>query len=141
MWQKTFSAMIEEFSEANLALTNALHSINCPDLTLKKILLAFEEIFVNIVNYAYPKKGGCITIALDKNSKDEMITISLVLKDKGEPFNPLETSAPDIGMDTDEREIGGLGIFLTKQIMDAVRYDRIDGENVLTLIKSWKIND
>lgn len=59
----------------------------------------------------------------------------LTLKDHGTPYNPLEKEDPDITLSAEERDIGGLGIFMVKNLMDEVTYDYIDEENILTLIK------
>ena len=62
-------------------------------------------------------------------------SIVLVLTDTGKEFDPTLAPEADITLSADEREIGGLGIFLIRQIMNEVRYERIDGKNVLTLEK------
>ena len=61
--------------------------------------------------------------------------MTLIIKDNGTPFNPLERDEPDITLSADEREIGGLGIFITKKTMDTVNYTYENGQNVLTMTK------
>ena len=59
----------------------------------------------------------------------------LRITDRGIPFDPLARRDPDINLSAEEREIGGLGIFMVKKTMDEVRYERIENQNVLTMIK------
>ena len=91
---------------------------------------ALEEIFVNVASYAYENQGT-IELALSKHLDKVVITI----KDNGVPFNPLEKADPDINLDGVDREIGGLGIFMVKKIMDDVSYEYVNNQNVLTLVK------
>ena len=81
-----------------------------------QIDLAVEEIFVNISNYAYQKgKGNAVVeVSLD----GETNTVSIIFSDRGIPYNPLQKTDPDITLTAEERQIGGLGIFMTKKIMD-----------------------
>ncbi len=95
------------------------------------IHLVCEEIVVNIVNYAYPDNNGYLIVELMNDGK----ILSIVFRDGGIPFNPLEKGVPDISLPLEEREIGGLGIFLTQQMMDVVSYDYLNNENVLTINK------
>jgi len=95
--------------------------------------LVCEELVVNVVDYAYPPGvEGYLDIDIEKN--DESITIQF--RDGGEPFNPLDREMPDISLPLEERRIGGLGIFLTIKKMDAVTYEYVNNENVLTIKKN-----
>ena len=98
---------------------------------IDQIELALEEGIVNIINYSFPDGDGevCLECAL-KNS-----FFVMTLADDGIPFNPLEKDDPDISVPLDERQIGGLGIFLIKNLMDEVDYRYEDGYNKLTLKK------
>lgn len=110
-----------------------MDGLQCSPKCLMDISLAVEEIFVNIANYAYaPGKGKAIVNA--ELSRDRtMLTISF--SDSGKPFNPLERLDPDITLSAEERNIGGLGIYMTKKMMDEVNYEYKDGHNVLTMRK------
>ena len=106
----------------------------CPE-TLKMIMLvAVEEIFVNIAHYAYGGNPGEAVIGLDVIPNPKSCRI--VFRDKGIPYNPLEKTDPDITLSAEEREIGGLGIYMVKQSMDKVEYRYEDGCNILTIEKS-----
>lgn len=101
-----------------------------------KMRLACEEALVNIINYAYGDGVGEVDIIYDFYPDDGKFVVRLI--DEGIPFNPLERDTPDIDLPMDEREIGGLGIFMIKEIMDEVQYKRENGKNVLILIKYLK---
>lgn len=102
-----------------------------PDIVFN-LNLVLEEAVVNVINYAYPKEEHQY-IYLSATMKDGSIV--LVLTDTGKEFDPTAAPEADITLSADERQIGGLGIFLIRQIMNEVRYERIEGKNVLTLEK------
>jgi serine/threonine-protein kinase RsbW len=92
------------------------------------VSLALEELFTNIVRYAYPE-GETHSIAVTLSVENGVISCKVV--DSGRAFDPLSQPEPDIGAGIDEREIGGLGVHIVRQTMQEVRYDQIDGQNVL----------
>lgn len=96
-----------------------------------KIRLCIEEVVENIVSYAYDGGNGWVEVGTEIIDNALVIT----LKDAGKAFNPLEQKDPDITLSAEERQIGGLGIFLCKQLMDDMQYERIDGCNILKMIK------
>ena len=96
------------------------------------LTLVLEEAVVNIINYAYPKEDHESIYLSAKLHNDSII---LVLTDTGKEFDPTMAPEADITLSADERPIGGLGIFLIRQILNEVKYERIDGKNVLTLEK------
>lgn len=97
-----------------------------------QIKLALEEVVTNVILYAYPNKKDQ-DIRIDMNYGNKQLTI--VITDKGTPFNPLEMKEPDITLPPEERPIGGLGIYLVKQLMTEVTYSRSSGKNILTMTK------
>ena len=100
--------------------------------TTMQINLAIEEAVVNVMNYAYPKgTKGDITIETKANKTE----LSFVISDTGKPFDPTAKAEVDITLSAEDRQIGGLGIHLIRQIMDHINYERVDGHNILTLIK------
>lgn len=98
-----------------------------------KIRLSIEEAVENVVRYAYSDGIGWIEVGtnLDENG----LTLTIELRDAGVPFNPLEKPDPDITLSAEEREIGGLGIFLCKQLMDSITYRYEENNNILTMTK------
>ena len=97
--------------------------------------LAVEEVFVNICNHA-SKDGSPLTARLE--CRDDGDSVRFVISDKGLPFNPLAHPEPDIDAPIEERDVGGLGILLVKNMMDDTRYERRGDENILTLVARKK---
>ena len=116
------NTFIDEVCEANGFDMAATMQIN----------LAIEEAVVNVMNYAYPKgTKGDITIETKANKSE----LSFIISDTGKPFDPTAKAEVDITLSAEDRSIGGLGIHLIRQIMDHINYERVDGHNILTLIK------
>ena len=114
------------------ALNDFIHSFipdNCKEIILNQIDLAVEEIFINIAHYSGAEEA-IIKCSLNKS------ILEVTFCDSGIPFNPLENPDPDLSLSAEEREIGGLGIYLTKQFMDSVAYEFKDGRNILKIKKS-----
>lgn len=105
---------------------------NSCDMRLQtQINIAVEEIYVNIAHYAYNPEIGGAKIRVEVSTD----AVFIEFEDKGKPYNPLEKIDPDITKGAEEREIGGLGIFMVKKIMDSVEYDHFDNKNVLKIKK------
>ena len=98
-----------------------------------QIALAVEEIFVNIAHYAYAPDKGKATVRVEVSEAPVRVTITFI--DSGVPYDPLAKEDPDVNLKAEERKIGGLGIYLTKQVMDDVVYEYKDNQNILTLKK------
>ncbi|MBQ9450812.1 MAG: ATP-binding protein [Bacteroidales bacterium] len=95
--------------------------------------LALEEAVTNVMMYAYPA-GESGTVEIEVDAREDRMVFRLT--DAGVPFDPTAAPAADITLGVEERPIGGLGIFLVRQIMDSVVYERRDGRNILTLTKN-----
>lgn len=102
--------------------------------SLNKIEVALDELLTNIALYAYAPETGNIDIDYDFDASARLLTI--VISDEGKPFDPLAKEDPNIALSLQDRKIGGLGIFIVKQVMDEVSYERKDGKNILTLKKT-----
>ena len=98
-----------------------------------KIELSIEEAVENVVQYAY--EGGIGWLEAGTKLDDKTLVLTIELRDAGVPFNPLEKDDPDITLSADERPVGGLGIFLCKNMMDSISYRYEDGNNVLVMKK------
>lgn len=98
------------------------------------IVLILDELATNVINYAYPD-GGTHTFTLNLH-KDGDERIFMKLSDDGIPFDPLARDKPDTESSLEEREIGGLGIFIVKQLSEVVEYSRVDDKNHLVVIVS-----
>ena len=108
-----------------------LEESGCPMKTQMQIDVAVEELFVNIASYAYTPGTGDAVIMM--KTGEEGITIEF--RDRGKPFDPLAKEDPDVTLSAEERQIGGLGIFMVKKSMDEVSYSYENGENILTIRK------
>ena len=94
--------------------------------------IALEEVFMNVVTHGTPVGGEgrvevCLALA-DNN-------LTLAVEDDGPPFDPLLLPAPDISASLDERQVGGLGVYFVRQLMDAVSYRRVGPRNQLRMTK------
>lgn len=98
-----------------------------------KLRLSVEEAVENVVRYAYD--GGIGWLEADIHFDQDALLLTIELRDAGTPFNPLEREDPDLTQSAEEREVGGLGIFLCKKMMDSIEYRYEDGNNVLTMTK------
>ncbi|MDR3364891.1 MAG: SpoIIE family protein phosphatase [Clostridiales Family XIII bacterium] len=112
-------------------LTGCMDKAGFPQGQRMNILIAAEEIFVNIANYAYAPGRGNVAIRCASSSEKTEIEFS----DSGMPFNPLDNEEPDITLPAEQREIGGLGVYMVKNMMDESRYRFEDGKNILTIVK------
>ena len=133
MTNKTFPAKTESLSDVLGFAEETLESFQCPLKIQTAICVAIEEVFVNVAHYAYGETEGDVKfdITFDKDTR----TATFRMADKGVPFDPLKKPEPDITLSAEEREIGGLGIFITKKTMDLVTYAYENEENILTMIK------
>ena len=102
---------------------------NLNDAIINKIDICIEEIYVNIASYAYGDRTGMTNISADKKD-DEVI---LKFEDSGVEYNPLQKEDPDITLSLEERPIGGLGIFMVKEISKDIEYKRENNKNILIL--------
>lgn len=93
--------------------------------------LAVDEVASNIILHGYAHQTGPIHLTIFKENERIIIQI----KDRGEPFNPLEADNPNLGAPLEERSPGGLGVHFLKTVTDSVHYQFKDGKNILTLIK------
>ena len=133
MKEKVFSASKDALSEVMAFTEECLESFDCPMKSSMAICVAVEEIFVNIASYAYGDSKGNATLSFGFDESERLMT--LVVSDEGIPFNPLEREEPDITLSAADRDIGGLGIFITKKTMDTVSYKNENGKNILTMTK------
>ena len=134
---KIFEATDENLEAVNDFIHAQIKPFSCQSQTLFQIDLAVEEIFVNISHYAYSPDKGMVQIECSaEKTADASAKLTVSFTDRGKAFNPLAKPDPDITLSVEEREIGGLGIFLTKKYMDSVLYERKDNQNILTFTKT-----
>lgn len=134
MKELDIEARAENLEEVIQFVDKELETADCPVKAQMQIEIAVEEIFVNIANYAYNPDTGSAVIRVEV--ADNPVSVKLVFIDKGVPYDPLAKKDPDITLSAEERDIGGLGIFMVKKNMDEIHYEYKDGQNILTLIKN-----
>ncbi|MBG0777979.1 MAG: ATP-binding protein [Desulfovibrionaceae bacterium] len=125
-------AVLESMGAFQEFVTGKLERAGAAPLVCTRVEMVLEELLTNIIYYAYPNGEG--EIALDCGVKDGALRIRIT--DSGVPFNMLDKPDPDTTLSVDERAIGGLGIFLVREVMDEVRYERKNDTNVLHLTLS-----
>lgn len=132
MEKLTIEAKIDKLSEVLAFVDSRLENADCGMKSQMQIDIAVEEIFVNIASYAFEGKTGTVEIGFEVSGS----RIACVrFTDSGVPYNPLEKPDPDTTLAADERQIGGLGIFMVKKSMDEMLYEHSGGKNILTLKK------
>jgi sigma-B regulation protein RsbU (phosphoserine phosphatase) len=133
MTDRTFPAKTEALSDVLGFIEETLEGLECPMKLQTAICVAIEEVFVNVARYAYPEGEGDVLLHIGFDADTRTVTFRMA--DKGVPFDPLKKPDPDVTLSAEERQIGGLGIFITKKTMDSLRYSYENGENILTMIK------
>ena len=106
-----------------------LEAHDCSMKAQTQLDIAVDELFTNIASYAYGAEPGEAVIEMEFPDGFAEITF----RDWGTPYNPLERPDPDVTLSAEERQIGGLGIYMVKKSMDSVSYRYEDGQNVLTI--------
>ena len=127
-------AIPDNMDEVQAFVSERLEAVDCSPKAMMQIAVAVEEIFVNIANYAYAPEEGKATVRIEVYG--DPLTVAITFVDHGKPYDPLAKADPDVTLPASERAIGGLGIFITKKVMDDVMYEYKDGKNVLTLKKN-----
>ncbi len=113
-----------------------LEEHNCSPKAQYQIEVCIEEIFVNIASYAYGGKSGPARVICEfRNNEDGSEQAVLTFCDDGIPYNPLNRDIPDVTLSAEDREIGGLGIFMTLKMMDKTEYE-YKGENIFRMYKN-----
>ena len=135
--QLTLTSHIQELDHLKPFLENFFHHNNLDTAFLSSVNLALEEALANVIMYAYPKDAqGEVTLSAKVNGEG----ILMEIKDMGAPFDPLQQPEANLDVPLEERQIGGLGIHLIKEIMDEVEYARVGGRNVLKMRKKLSVS-
>lgn len=135
METRRFLAKIEHLEEMLDYILTGLDTLALTTKQKNQMRLVCEEALVNVIHYAYLIEDGFVTISY--NIFTENHEVEIILEDEGVAFNPLESKDPDLEIDISDRQIGGLGIYMIKNIMDKVCYERIEGKNKLYLKKKF----
>lgn len=127
-------ATIENISLVTEFVDEQLEAINCPVKAQMQIDIAIDELFGNIARYAYDPEVGPAVVRVEV--QEEPLAVILTFIDNGVPYDPLKRDDPDISLSADERDIGGLGIYVVKKSMDEISYEYKDGQNILRVRKN-----
>ena len=133
MKELTIDATVENISRVTAFVDEQLEVLACPLKAQMQIDIAIDELFGNIANYAYNPQTGPATVRVEILQNPLSVVISFI--DNGMPYDPLAKEDPDITLSTEEREIGGLGIYLVKKSMDEITYEYKEGQNILRIKK------
>jgi serine/threonine-protein kinase RsbW len=128
----TFKNEEEELTRVTEFMENICDELQLDTHVAMKIQVAIEEMVTNVIFYAYPE-GTCADITLSAESDDKELTF--VLSDTGKPFDPTAKEDADIKKNPMDREQGGMGILIVKNIMNEVSYQRLGDTNQLTMKK------
>ncbi len=124
--------------ELNKFVSSVTSRLKMDQSLSSQIKLAVEEAVVNVMDYAYPVGvEGDITVEGMYNGE----VLKFVISDNGKPFDPTDGGRVDTTLSAEDRPIGGLGIFLVRELMDTINYERVDGKNILTISKLFKPNN
>lgn len=133
MKEMILTAEVDRLDEVIDFIQEELERHDVPMKLVMQIDIAVEELFVNIAKYAYHPGVGDVSICVDVEPQPPCIVIRFA--DSGVPYNPLAKQDPDVTLGIEEREIGGLGIYIVKKSMDEVNYSYENGQNILTIRK------
>lgn len=135
MKELTIDATIENVAAVTAFVDEQLERRDCPAKTQMQVDIAIDELFGNIANYAYNPEIGTATVCVEV--MDNPLAVVITFIDNGVPYDPLAKDDPDITLSAEEREIGGLGIYMVKKTMDDVSYEYKDGQNILRIKKKF----
>lgn len=136
MKELTIAATIENIETVTDFVNEQLEAFDCPMKAQMQIDIAIDELFGNIAHYAYNPEIGEATVRVEVIEEPMAVVITFI--DNGVPYDPLKKEDPDTTLSAEDREIGGLGIFMVKKTMDDIAYEYKDGKNILTIRKNLK---
>ena len=133
MKELSIDATVENIAPVTDFVNGELAALNCPGRIQRQIDVAIDELFGNIAQYAYDPAVGPATVRVEVTEEPLAVVITFI--DHGVPYDPLAQADPDVHAPLEERQAGGLGVFLVKQTMDDVTYEYKDGQNILKIKK------
>ncbi len=133
VFAKKFLAVRDNLPKVQEFVISSIKGFELSEKDKNMLNIAIEEIFVNIASYSFEDYGRA-----DVGVNFENGTMTLIFADNGKPFDPLKKEDPNVQAEAKDRGIGGLGIYMVKNLMDKVYYEYKDGRNILTLVKKYK---
>lgn len=134
MKELTIDASTENIEKVTAFVDEQLEALDCPVKAQMQIDIAIDELFGNIAHYAYNPEVGPATVRVEV--QEEPLSVVITFIDNGVPYDPLAREDPDTSLSAEERDIGGLGIYMVKKSMDEIAYEYQNGQNILTIKKS-----
>ena len=133
MKELTIAATVENIAAVTDFVNEQLEELDCPMKAQMQIDIAIDELFGNIAQYAYGPEVGSATVRVE--AAEEPLAVVITFIDGGVPYDPLKAASPDITLSAEERQMGGLGIYMVKKTMDEITYEYKDGKNILSIKK------
>lgn len=133
MKELSIDATVENIAAVTAFVDERLEALDCPMKTQLQVDVAIDELFGNIAHYAYDPEVGAATVRVEVTSDPLSVVITFI--DNGVPYDPLAKADPDVTLSAEEREIGGLGIYMVKKSMDDISYEYKNGQNILRIKK------
>ena len=136
MKELTIAATVESIETVTDFVNEQLEAYDCPMKVVMQIDIAIDELFSNIAHYAYNPETGEATVRVEV--VEDPLSVIITFIDNGVPYDPLKQEDPDTTLSIEERQIGGLGIYMVKKTMDDITYEYKDGKNILAIKKHLK---
>ena len=133
MKELTIAATVENIEVVTDFVNQQLEELACPMKAQMQIDIAIDELFSNIAHYSYNPEIGQATVRIEV--MENPLAVSITFIDNGMPFDPLSKEDPDLTLSAEERQIGGLGIYMVKESMDEIIYEYKGGQNILSIKK------
>ena len=133
MRELMLDATVENIMFVTEFVDEQLEQYGCSVKAQMQINIAIDELFGNIAHYAYQPEIGPVTVRVEVTKEPLAVIITFI--DKGVPYDPLQPAAPNIALSAEEREFGGLGIYMVKKSMDEISYEYREGKNILKIKK------
>lgn len=133
MKELTIAATVDNIGTVTDFVNEELEALDCPVKAQMQIDIAIDELFGNIAHYAYHPEVGNATVRVEVT--EEPLAVIVTFIDGGVPYDPLKAAEPDITLSAEDRQLGGLGIYMVKKSMDEITYEYKDEKNILSIKK------
>lgn len=134
MKELVIDATVENIGKVTEFVDGQLELFDCPMKAQMQIDIAIDELFGNIAHYAYKPDVGSATVRVEVTGDPLAVAVTFI--DHGIPYDPLASEEPDTSLSAEERQIGGLGIYMVKKSMDEITYEYREGKNILKIKKN-----
>ena len=131
----TVIATLENYDRVAEFVEGELEIREVPMAAQAQIVIALDEIYTNVAKYAYADDPGEVTVRLDFT--EQITEVKMTIMDCGIPYDPLKRPDPDVSLEAEARQIGGLGIYMVKQMMEEVSYEYRGGMNIMRMRKMF----